>query len=603
MCGIVGYIGTISRPVNLVIDVLKRLEYRGYDSWGLSSITCDKRLNFVREIGKISELSNDTVIDHMNADAAIVIGHTRWATHGKVTSENAHPQLSNDFKIAIVHNGVIENHEEIRNKLMEIGYDFHSETDTEVIVNLLQNKYVLLKNFKKAVIATVNELKGAYGIAIACCSIPHRLYIAKMSSPLSICDYDGGFLVSSDPNVCDAKEAIILEDGDIAELSYDKVDIFNKNAEVVKRDSILIEPYEEFKNNEYPNYMIKEIFEQPDALRNLMRGRLVDDAVTLDATRDLGWVERIKITACGSSWYAGLIGQYYFEKIASIPTSVEYASEYRYKDPIIEDNTLLIPISQSGETADTIAAIKMAKDKGIGTCAVVNTVGSAISRMCDSGIYLRAGREYGVAATKSFSNQLLALLLLAISFANLKKKPLDESLLSDIKQLPDVVSDTLGQINDKIKDIALKYYQSPNFLYIGRLLEYPIALEGALKLKEISYIHAEGMPAAELKHGPIALITDEMPTVVVATQSSALHKTENNVQEIKARGGKIISITKDDTAIAEISDYNIKIPYLNDILCPLISVIPVQLLAYHIALLRGHDVDKPRNLAKSVTVE
>ena len=603
MCGIVGYIGTLSRPVDLVINVLKRLEYRGYDSWGLSSITYDKRLNFIREVGKISELRNDTIIDHMNADATIAIGHTRWATHGKVTSENAHPQLSNDFKIAIVHNGVIENHEEIRNKLMEIGYDFHSETDTEVIVNLLQNKYALLKNFKKAVIATVDELKGAYGIVIASCLAPHRLYIAKMSSPLSICDYDGGFLVSSDPNVCDAKEAVVLEDGDIAELSCDKVDIFNKNAEIIKRDSILIEPYEEFENSEYPNYMIKEIFEQPDALRNLMRGRLVDGAIVLDATRDLEWVERIKITACGSSWYAGLIGQYYFEKIAGIPTSVEYASEYRYKDPIIEDNTLLIPISQSGETADTIAAVKMAKDIGIGTCAVVNTVGSTISRMCDSGIYLRAGRECGVAATKSFSNQVLALLLLAISFANLKKKPLDESLLSDIKQLPDIVSDTLNQINDKIKNIALKYYQSPNFLYIGRLLEYPIALEGALKLKEISYIHAEGMPAAELKHGPIALITDEMPTVVIATQSSVLHKTANNVHEIKARGGKIISITKDDTAIAKISDHNIKIPYLNDMLCPLISVIPMQLLAYHIALLRGHDVDKPRNLAKSVTVE
>jgi glucosamine--fructose-6-phosphate aminotransferase (isomerizing) len=602
MCGIVGYIGEHSQPANLIIEYLKRLEYRGYDSWGLASITANKSLLFMKDVGYVKD-ANMNHVNILNHDACCVIGHTRWATHGKVNVSNAHPQLSSDFKIAVVHNGVIENYVELKSELEQFDYHFESETDTEVIPNLLQQEYKICGNFKKALISTVNILEGAYGIVATHIDEPNKLYVAKMSSPIIICDAHDGKMIISDSNVVDSNKAIILGDGEIAEVTAMSCKIFNAQAQKITRKSVVLNnPVYSKSTGDHDSFMHKEIYEQPKAIAEAIKGRLVAGQVVLEATRNLRSIKRIKILACGSSWCAALIGKIYLENISRIPTEVEYASEFRYRNPIVEPNTLAIAISQSGETADTLSAICEAKCRGAKTLGIINTVNSAISRECDGGIFLRAGPEYGVAATKSFVNQVVSLLLLSVSLAQDRKISLPDSMIDSINILPDMVEHVL-KCEEKTEQIAKHYSGNDNFLYIGRLLEYPIALEGALKLKEISYVHAEGMPAAELKHGAIALITEDMPTVVVHSQLTTLKKVVSNVQEIKARGGKIISISNNDELLS-MSDHFIKLPdCLNDYVCPILSVIPLQLLAYHVAKIRGCNVDKPRNLAKCVTVE
>jgi glucosamine--fructose-6-phosphate aminotransferase (isomerizing) len=602
MCGIIGYIGQYEKPASLAIEYLKRLEYRGYDSWGLASITYDKTLLFMKDIDCVQNANMDHV-DILNHNTQLVIGHTRWATHGKVNLSNAHPHLSSDFKIAVVHNGVIENYTKLRAELEQFDYHFESNTDTEIIPNLLQREFKICGDFRKALISTVNMLEGAYGIAVAHIEEPDKLYVAKMSSPIVICDAHHGKMVISDSNVVDSDQAIILNDGEIAEITATSCEVINtKSQKVIKKLVSLNNSVYSKDMDGHDSFMHKEIYEQPKAITEAIKGRLVNGQVVLDATRSLRQIERIKILACGSSWCAALIGKMYLEDISKIPTEVEYASEFRYRNPIVEPNTLVIAISQSGETADTLSAVCEAKCRGAKTLGIVNTVGSAISRECDGGVFLRAGPEYGVAATKSFTNQVISLLLLSVSLAQDKKISLPDGVVDSINTLPNMVKHVL-ECEKEIEKIAKHYFDNDNFLYIGRLLEYPIALEGALKLKEISYVHAEGMPAAELKHGAIALVTEDMPTVVVHSQLTILKKVMGNVQEIKARGGKIISISNNDELLS-ISDHFIKLPdKINDYICPILSVIPLQLLAYHVAKMRGCNVDKPRNLAKCVTVE
>jgi len=602
MCGIVGYIGGHKEPASLMVEYLKRLEYRGYDSWGLASITADKSLLFIKDVGYV-ENADMNHVNILNHDAQLVIGHTRWATHGKVNTSNAHPQLSSNFKIAVVHNGVIENYAKLKAELEQFDYHFESDTDTEVIPNLLQREYKICGNFKKALISTINILEGAYGIVVAHIDEPNKLYVAKMSSPIVICDAHGGKMIISDSNVVDSDKAIILDDGEIAEVTATSCEIINvKSQKIIKKPIALDNSVYSKSMGDHDSFMHKEIYEQPKAAAEVIKGRLVDGQVILEATRSLRATKRIKILACGSSWCAALIGKTYLENISKIPTEVEYASEFRYRNPIVEPNTLVIAISQSGETADTLSAVCEAKCRGARTLGIINTVGSAISRECDSGIFLRAGPEYGVAATKSFTNQVISLLLLSVSLAQDRKISLPDGMVDSINTLPKMIESVL-KCEKEIEKIAKHYSGNDNFLYIGRLLEYPIALEGALKLKEISYVHAEGMPAAELKHGAIALVTEDMPTIVVHNQLTILKKVIGNVQEIKARGGKIISISNNDELLS-MSDHSVKLPScVNDYICPILSVIPLQLLAYHVAKIRGCNVDKPRNLAKCVTVE
>ena len=602
MCGIIGYIGQHEKPASLAIEYLKRLEYRGYDSWGLASITFDKTLLFMKDTDYVQNANMDHV-GILNHNTQLVVGHTRWATHGEVNLSNAHPHLSNNFKIAVVHNGIIENYAKLRAELEQFDYHFESDTDTEIIPNLLQREFKICGDFRKALISTVNILEGAYGIAVVHVEEPDKLYVAKMSSPTIICDVHCGKMVISDSNVIDSDQAIILNDGEIAEITATSCEVINVKAQKVAKKFVYLNNSVYSKNmSGHDSFMHKEIHEQPKAIVEAIKGRLVDGQVVLDATKSLQQIERIKILACGSSWCAALIGKMYLEDISKIPTEVEYASEFRYRNPIVEPNTLVIAISQSGETADTLSAVCEAKCRGARTLGVINTVGSAISRECDSGIFLRAGPEYGVAATKSFTNQVISLLLLSVSLAQDRKISLPDGIVDSINTLPSMVKHVL-ECEKEVEKIAKHYSGNDNFLYIGRLLEYPIALEGALKLKEISYVHAEGMPAAELKHGAIALVTEDMPTVVVHSQLTILKKVIGNVQEIKARGGKIISISNNDELLS-MSDHFIKLPdKINDYICPILSVIPLQLLAYHVAKIRGCDVDKPRNLAKCVTVE
>ncbi len=596
MCGIIGYIGD-KETVKLLLNAIKKLQYRGYDSLGFSVIE-NSQLKTEKRKGKISDFEQELL--SLNLKANIGIAHTRWATHGEPSKRNAHPHTSKN-EIAIVHNGIIENHSALKKMLQKKGYEFSSETDSEVLAHLIHNFYH--KDLEEAVSKALKLVEGAYGIAVIH-KDEQKIVAAKKGSPLILGIGENENFVSSDINAIleHTKKAIYLEDNELAILTKNTYEVKKLNGEKTdKKIHNLKYKIEEIEKSNYKHFMLKEIFEQPKAIHNTFRGKLTENQVvaTVNIPHNLN---KIIIIGCGTSWHSALIGKYLIEKATGISVEVDYASEFRYRTPIFDENSLIITISQSGETADTLAALDLAKQKSATTLGIVNVVGSSIARKVDSGIYLHAGPEIGVASTKAFSCQITALILLAYY---LKKEitPLDQDILYELKNLPSKAKEILSQ-SEKIREIALKLKDSQNFLYLGRGINYPVALEGALKLKEISYIHAEGYPAAEMKHGPIALIDNKMPVVFIATKDSSYQKTLSNIEEIKARNGIVITITDiEDEKLSSLSNYLIKIPKTKEELAPILNNIPLQLLAYHIADIKGIDVDKPRNLAKSVTVE
>lgn len=615
MCGIVGYIGN-REAYPIVIKGLKRLEYRGYDSAGAMIFDGDD-LKLSKTKGKVSDLE-ERASKEMTLNGNIGMGHTRWATHGVPNDVNSHPHLSNSGNLAIIHNGIIENYEPLKKELIKRGYTFKSDTDTEVLVNLIeevkQNEDVKLG---KAVQIALNQVVGAYAICVFDKNQPDEIVVARLGSPLAIGIGKDEFFIASDasPFIEYTSNAIYLEDEEMAIVRKDKPLKVRK----IKDDS-LVDPYvqelqmnlEQIEKGGYDHFMLKEIYEQPSVIKDTYRGRLhanegiIQMAGVEDNIEKFLNAERILIVACGTSWHAGLVAEYIFEEFTRIPVEVEYASEFRYRNPIINRGDVLIAISQSGETADTLAAIKLAKEKGAFVFGVCNVVGSSISRETHAGAYTHAGPEIGVASTKAFTTQITVLTMIALRLAKAKGTLSNSDFhryLQELEVIPEKVAEAL-QTNDIAKTIAEKFKDSPNCLYLGRGYNFPVALEGALKLKEISYIHAEGYPAAEMKHGPIALIDEFMPVVVIAPKQGHYDKVVSNIQEIKSRSGKIIAVvTKGDVQVRDLADYVIEIPDTSDALSPLITTIPLQLLSYHIAVMRGCNVDQPRNLAKSVTVE
>lgn len=613
MCGIVGYIGN-KQAYPILIKGLQRLEYRGYDSAGVALID-NIVLNVYKCKGKVADLHN--FIGEKNKNGTIGIGHTRWATHGVPNDVNAHPHYSASKNMVMIHNGIIENYGPLKEELKKRGHQFLSDTDTEVLIHLIEdikeNENVRLG---EAVRIALNQVVGAYAIVILSKENPDELFAAKKGSPMVIGIGADEFFIASDatPIVEYTKNVVYLEDEEIAFIERGKElkikTIKNKTKTPYVQELEL--QLEALEKGGYDHFMLKEIYEQPRSIKDSMRGRISAE----NAIVNLGGIteyeqkfinaKRIIFVACGTSWHAGLVGEYLFEDLARIPVEVEYASEFRYRNPIVYEDDVIIAISQSGETADTLAAIELAKSKGATIIGICNVVGSSIARATHAGSYTHAGPEIGVASTKAFTAQVTVLTLMALRIA-FRKGTISSSrfheLLTELEAIPDKVEKVL-QINDKIKYIADIYKNSTNALYLGRGYSFPVALEGALKLKEISYIHAEGYPAAEMKHGPIALIDEEMPVFVIATKGTSYEKVVSNIQEVKARKGKIIAIvTEGDTQVKEMADYTIEIPETDEILVPLVSVIPMQLLSYHIAVMRGCNVDQPRNLAKSVTVE
>ena len=591
MCGIIGYIGE-ENCIPILINGLKRLEYRGYDSIGISVI--DGEIKTFKQKGKITDFKVPEI------RCSVGIGHTRWSTHGEPSDINAHPHCDCNKKISIVHNGIIENFESLKKILEDKGHKFISETDTEVIAHLIEEFYEY--DLSEAVKKTLLKVEGTYGLLVIKKN-EDKIIAARKGSPLVFGIKDDGYFISSDASAIieHTKDVIYLVDNDVLEINKDGYILSNlKDPKIHERQIETIDwSLEQIEKKGFKHFMLKEIYEQPESILNTLRGRIKDHEIKITINLDEEFIKNLKriiITACGTSWHAALIGKYIIEKNCGIPVEVDYASEFRYRNPIINKNDLLIVISQSGETADTLAALKEAKKKGAKTLGLVNAVGSTIARECESGIYLHAGPEIGVASTKAFTSQVTALIILSLF---LKK---DERIMEEVKKVPSIVKKVLE--NNHIKEIAEIYYKKNNFLYLGRGINFPVALEGALKLKEISYIHAEGYPAAEMKHGPIALIDDDMPVVVIANKNDIYDKILSNIQEIKARNGKII-------AIADEGDYNIKdkvdhviyVPEVIEELKPIVNSIPLQLLAYYIADLKGCNVDQPRNLAKSVTVE
>jgi len=614
MCGIVAYTGC-KEAYPILIKGLKRLEYRGYDSAGVSIIQ-DGGLATYKQRGSVDQLDEFCMTQNVTGHTGI--GHTRWATHGEPSSTNAHPHLSADGRIAIIHNGIIENYLPLRKELTQRGYVFQSETDTEVLVHLIDDIH---KNeqcdLAEAVRIALTNVVGAYALAIISSDEPDQIILAKKGSPLLIGVGKDEYFIGSDgsPIVEYTRKVVYLEDGDVAVVNpHKKLEIKNINDNVKKRPYLqkLELNLEQLEKGGFEHFMLKEIFEQPRAIKDSMRGRLnvKKDIVALggiiEYEQKMLNARRFIIVACGTSWHAGIVGEYLFENLVRIPVEVEYASEFRYRNPLIYEDDVVIAISQSGETADTIAAIELAKSKGATVIGICNVVSSTISRITQAGSYTHAGPEIGVASTKAFTAQVTVLALMALSLARKKGTlPLSEyhRIISCLELIPKQVEETL-KLNDQIKEIAKFFVNKRNAIYLGRGVNYPVALEGALKLKEISYIHAEGYPAAEMKHGPIALIDEEMPVVVLATEQDTYEKTVSNIQEVISRKGKIISIvTKGDTLVKGMSDFCIEIPETIELLTPLLSSIPLQLLAYHVAVLRGCNVDKPRNLAKSVSVE
>lgn len=612
MCGIVGYFGS-KNAMPILIKGLKRLEYRGYDSSGIVLLE-NENLSLFKKEGKVAALEGITS-DH-TIKATMGIGHTRWATHGPPNDENAHPHISNNGRLAIIHNGIIENYEVLKKDLLQRGYTFQSDTDTEVLINLIEDiKQSEELSLSDAVRVALTKVVGAYAIAIISTDDPEKIVVARKGSPLVIGLGTNEFFIASDatPIVEYTNEVVYLNDEEIAIIQPDGYEIKDlKDTPQTPYVQTLDLELEELEKGGYEHFMLKEIFEQPRSIADCMRGRLntEEGTLTLGGIRNyaqaLIHADRIIIAACGTSWHAGLVAEYIFEDLCRIPVEVEYASEFRYRNPVIKEGDVLIAVSQSGETADTLAAIELAKDKGAIVLGVVNTVGSSISRATHEGAYLHAGPEIGVASTKAFTAQLTVLYMIALRVA-FHKGTITENryreILGDLSRIPEKVSTALNS-NDKIEQISAKFKNAANFLYLGRGYNFPVALEGALKLKEISYIHAEGYPAAEMKHGPIALIDEKMPVVFIATRDSSYDKIVSNIQEVKARKGVVIAIVSEgDVIIPPMADYTIEIPATEESLMPLLAVIPLQLLSYHIAVMRGANVDQPRNLAKSVTVE
>ncbi|MDH3222991.1 MAG: glutamine--fructose-6-phosphate transaminase (isomerizing) [Gemmatimonadota bacterium] len=612
MCGIIGYVGP--KPAGpILIEGLKRLEYRGYDSAGLAIVGPDRTLVTQKRAGKIMEL--EAALNGSMPTGTCGIAHTRWATHGAPTQANAHPHLSTRSDIALVHNGIIENANVLRDKLQELGYVFRSETDTEVVVHLIDLSFRDNETLEDALAAALLQVEGAYGIAVVSSRDPDKIVVARNGSPLLLgVGEEGEYLVASDASavVAHTREVVYLRDGDSAVLERSGYRTFNLGRGAVSRTvHVVTWDLEAIGKGGYDHFMLKEINEQPSSLRDVMRGRLLEEegsaklgGVTIP-DQELLDLKRIIITACGTSWHAGLIGAYMLEEKARIPVSVEYASEFRYRNPVLNPETLVLAISQSGETADTLAALREAKRRGCKTMGIVNAVGSTIARETDFGVYLHAGPEIGVASTKAFTSQIVALTLFTLYLARRRTMSILEGreLVHALRSLPDQV-ETLLAINDRIEALAERFKDAPNFLYLGRGYQFPVALEGALKLKEVSYIHAEGYPAAEMKHGPIALIDENMPVVVLAPQDPVYSKVLSNIEEVKARNGRIIAVVNEATPELEGRvDETIVIPRTVPSLLPVLATIPLQLLAYHIAVKRGCDVDQPRNLAKSVTVE
>ena len=599
MCGIIAYIGN-KDIVPLLLNGLKKLEYRGYDSAGLCVLN-NSKLNVVKKRGKISELAKQPELKRMSGN--IGIAHSRWASHGSVTEINAHPHLDCKKEIAIVHNGIIENYHTLKELLEKENHKIISDTDSEIIAHLIEKFYS--DNLKEAVIKALKLVEGAFGLAIIHKN-EKKIIAARRGSPLILGVGDREMFVASDvPAVLDyTKRVIYLRDDEIAEITEDGYSIENLDGRQVDKKIHEIKwTIGQIEKGQFKHFMLKEIFEQPEALENTLRGRIKDSKIKLTLDLDLNSINRIIITACGTSWHSALIGKYIIEKITGIPIEVDYASEFRYRNPVIKKDDLVIAISQSGETADTLAAIKEAKSKKAKTLGIVNVVGSSITREVDSGIYLHAGPEIGVASTKAFTCQITALLLLALFIRQKKGLQLDKKLLEELNIIPRKIRLVLKK-SDEIRNLAEGFKKCRNFLYLGRGINFPVALEGALKLKEISYIHAEGYPAAEMKHGPIALIDKNMPVVFVSPKDHTYEKILSNMEEIKAREGRIIAvINQEDKKLNKLAQVLFKIPKTKDELSPIISVIPLQLLAYHIADLKGIDVDKPKNLAKSVTVE
>ena len=611
MCGIVGYVGP-EEAGPILLQGLKRLEYRGYDSAGIALLN-GSGVQVVKRPGKLSSL--EQAVQDAAPAGNCGIAHTRWATHGAPNELNAHPHTSSEGDIALVHNGIIENANDIRTQLSAIGYVFTSETDTEAIVHLIDRLWVEGEPLEDVVAAALRRVEGAYGIAVVSSRDPGKLVIARNGSPLLIgVGKNGETLAGSDAAAVIAltRDVVYLDDGDYAVLDMDGYRIKNIHGAQVNRTRHEVTwDLEAIEKGGYEHFMLKEIFEQPSSLRDVMRGRLLEEdgdsrlGGIAEHQPDLSRVKRVVITACGTSWHAALLGEYMIEELARIPVEVEYASEFRYRNPVLEDGTLVLAISQSGETADTLAALREAKHRGISTMGIVNVVGSTIARETDYGIYLHAGPEIGVASTKAFTSQLVALALVTLNIGRRRHLSVVQGggIVRALKELPAQVEKVL-ELDVQIRRLAEAYADARNFLYLGRGLQFPVALEGALKLKEVSYIHAEGYPAAEMKHGPIALIDQDMPVVVLAPRDAVYHKVVSSVEEVKARHGRIIAVVTDEAPELEGKvDHVIRVPQTIALLQPVLTTVPLQLLAYHMAMIRGSDVDQPRNLAKSVTVE
>ena len=608
MCGIIGYIG-MRGATPLLLEGLKRMEYRGYDSAGVAVMN-GSGVETRKAAGKISELELALAASPVSGDVGI--GHTRWATHGVPNQCNAHPHIDCKGNIAVVHNGIIENSGTLKKELIAHGHVFVSDTDTEVIAHLIEEAFD--GNLEDAVIEALWQIEGTYGIAVVSSEDKNKIVAARKGSPLLIGLGDGEYYVASDVSaiLAQTREVVYLDDGDVAILTRDGYTILDQRAQQLERRVSKIDwNLDQIERGGFAHFMLKEIFEQPETVENCMRGRLLLDQGTsklggLNMTdEELLKFDNILITACGTSWHSALIGEHMLESLARIPVEVEYASELRYRNPIITDKTLCIVISQSGETADTLAAMREAKARGARTYGIVNVVGSTIARESDGGIYVHAGPEIGVASTKAFTSQVIALLLFTLKLARLRNLSMvdGKEIIEEMLKLPSKIQSILDRAGD-VEKIAEDFKNSQNFLYLGRGYSFPTALEGALKLKEISYIHAEGYPAAEMKHGPIALIDEKMPVVFITPHDSVFDKVVSNVQEVKARGGRVIAITTRDEEILDGKlDYEFRIPETKDMLTPVLASVPLQLLAYYIAVKRGANVDQPRNLAKSVTVE
>ena len=612
MCGIVGYIGN-KQALPIIIEGIKRLEYRGYDSSGIAIINTDGELVIHKKEGKIVELEQ-SFPKGVNFETHLGIAHTRWATHGEPTTLNAHPHIDCTGKIAVVHNGIIENYKLLRTKLEQEGHIFVSDTDTEVIAHLIEQFYLKCNDMHNAVRMMLKQVEGTLGIAAINLDVPDKLYAARRGSPLIIGVGDGQNFIASDAAalVVHTKNVIYLQDDETAEISANDFTIKTITDDEVQREISKINwDISMIDKGEYDFFMMKEIFEQPTTIANAFRGRIMDvyntsrlGGISL-SVEELNSIKKICIVACGTSWHAGMVGQYLIEDIAKIPVRVEYASEFRYRDPLLNPETLVVVISQSGETADTLAALREARARGTKVMGITNVVGSSIARETDFGSYIHAGAEIGVASTKAFTSQITVLFLLALLLGRMRSvSPRDGAeYIKELKLIPAKVSEILS-MDSGIRAIAEKYKNATNALYLGRGINFPVALEGALKLKEISYIHAEGYPAAEMKHGPIALIDENMPVIVVAPDDFVYTKILNNIEEVKTRKGKIIVVANEPSnGLEDLADDIIFIPRTLPALTPLLTVIPLQLFAYHVAVQRGLDVDQPRNLAKSVTVE